>query len=165
MNCWPPPEATFVEFGETETLTVDPAATFTVALALLVVSAALVARTVTDVELATWGAVKSPPLVMVPALTDQVTAVLLVPETLVENCWVPPEARLAVLGETEMLTVDPERALIVMWQRTLAVAFCASVTVTQKYLLRTAVGVPFTAPVPALRAKPEGRLPSLTEYR
>ena len=96
-----------VEVGETATLTLDPAATVTVALAIFVVSAALVARTVTVMAAVTLGAVKLPVLEMLPALADQVTPVLLVPWTLAENCWAAPDATLALVGETEMLTLDP----------------------------------------------------------
>jgi len=107
VNCCPAPEVMVVEEGETATLTLDPAATETVALAIFVVSAALVARTVTVVAAVTLGAVKLPVLEMLPALADQVTPVLLVPCTLAENCWVAPDAILALVGETEMLTLDP----------------------------------------------------------
>lgn len=103
-----------VDVGETETLTLDPAATLTVALALLVVSATLVARTVTELEEVTLGAVNTPVLVIVPALADQVTEVLLLPETVAENCWVPPEARLTLLGETETLTAGPDAGSMVI---------------------------------------------------
>lgn len=96
-----------VDDGETATLTLDPAATETVALAVFVVSAALVARMVTVVAEVTLGAVKLPVLEMLPALADQVTPVLLVPWTLAENCCVAPDATLALVGETEMLTLDP----------------------------------------------------------
>jgi hypothetical protein len=75
-----------VEDGETATLTLDPAPTETTALAVLVVSAALVARTVTVVAAVTLGAVKLPVLEIDPALADQTTDVLLVPCTLAENC-------------------------------------------------------------------------------
>ena len=68
-----------VEDGETATLMLDPAPTETTALAVLVVSATLVARTVTVVAIVTLGAVKLPVLEIVPALADQFTAVLLVP--------------------------------------------------------------------------------------
>jgi hypothetical protein len=41
-----------------------------------------------------------------PALpfTSHVTAVLLVPETLAENCFVPPSCRVALVGVIEMTT-------------------------------------------------------------
>ena len=42
---------------------------------------------------------------IVPALADQVTAVLLVPVTVAVNCWVAPDSTLALAGETETLTV------------------------------------------------------------
>jgi hypothetical protein len=54
------------------------AVTVTVALAYLVVSAALVALTVTVVFAVTVGALNNPALLTVPAVDDQVTAVLLV---------------------------------------------------------------------------------------
>ena len=95
-----------VDDGDTATLTLEPAVTETVALAVLVASARLVARTVTVVAVVTLGAVKLPVLVIAPALTDQITDVLLVPCTVAENCWVAPEAMLALVGETEMLTVE-----------------------------------------------------------
>ena len=60
--------------------------TETVALDLFVVSATLVAVTVTLVLLLTLGAVNIPTLETEPAEADQVTAVLLVPWTVAENC-------------------------------------------------------------------------------
>jgi hypothetical protein len=107
VNCWPVPDVIVVEDGDTATLTLEPADTETVALAIFVVSAALVARTVTVVAAVTLGAVKLPVLVIDPALADQLTPVLLVPWTLAENCCVAPDAILALVGETEMLTLDP----------------------------------------------------------
>jgi hypothetical protein len=72
--------------GETVTLiAVIPGLTVTTALAVLVLSAALAARTVTLVGLVTLGATKLPSLLIDPALADQTTAVLLVPCTLAEN--------------------------------------------------------------------------------
>lgn len=61
-------------------------ATETVALDFLVVSATLVAVTVTLVLLLTLGAVNMPPAETAPDEADQVTAVLLVPWTVAENC-------------------------------------------------------------------------------
>ena len=74
--------------------------TVTLALAFLVVSAALVAVTVTLVLLVTAGAVNTPLLETVPEDADQVTAVLVVPCTEALNCWVPPDVRVALPGET-----------------------------------------------------------------
>jgi hypothetical protein len=80
VNCCPPLGGTVIEVGETATLTLEPVVvTETVALALFVLSATLVARTVTVVEVVTFGAVRVPVLEIVPALADQVTAVLLTP--------------------------------------------------------------------------------------
>lgn len=105
-NCCPAPAVTEADVGETETLTVGvDGAMLTNALALFVGSAALVARTVTAVALVTVGAVKAPELVIDPAVADQVTAVLLVPCTVAENCLLLPEARLTLVGVTATLTV------------------------------------------------------------
>ncbi len=74
--------------------------TVTVALADLVVSATLVAFTVTVSVAVTVGAVNSPVVLTVPEVADHVTAVLLVFVICAENCSVPPEATVAVVGET-----------------------------------------------------------------
>ena len=163
VNCWPAPEVIVVEDGDTATLTLEPAVIETVALAIFVASAALVARTVTVVAAVTLGAVKLPVLVIDPALADQVTPVLLVPWTLAENCCVAPDAMVALVGETEMLTFEPVAGATAMWMRSLAVSPCWSVTLTHAYLRTATVGVPVTAPVLALRDSPEGRAPSATE--
>jgi len=76
------------------------------ALDVLVLSAVLVAVTVTLAVAVTVGAVNRPALEILPALADQVTAVLLVPCTVAPNCCLPPELRLAVVGDTA--TVIPE---------------------------------------------------------
>jgi len=46
------------------------------------------------------GAVSKPVLEIDPALVDQVTLVLVEPLTAAENCWVAPEAIVALVGET-----------------------------------------------------------------
>lgn len=80
VNSCPAPEFMVVEVGETATLTLEAVVvTDTVAAALFVVSATLVARTVMFVAAVTLGAVRYPVLEIVPALADQVTAVLLAP--------------------------------------------------------------------------------------
>lgn len=105
-NCWPAPAVRLGDNGETEILTVVIAGvTLTTALALLLLFATLVARTVTFVVVVTVGAMNSPALEMLPAEVDHVTPVLLVPWTVAENCLLPPELKLAPVGETEMLTV------------------------------------------------------------
>jgi hypothetical protein len=86
-----------------------PAAAFTVtaALADLVPSATLVALTVTVFVAVTVGAVNSPVLLTVPEVADHVTAVLLLLfVTWAENCWLPPETTVAVVGETDTF-IDP----------------------------------------------------------
>ena len=73
----------------------------TVAFATCVGSAALVAVIVTDCEeLIIAGAVYKPVVEIVPTagLTDQVTAVFVVPETVPVNCWLCDADRLAVAG-------------------------------------------------------------------
>ena len=72
------------------------AATVTVAVANLVLSATLVARTVNVPAVA--GAVYRPPVETVPPVADQVTAVLLVPVTVAVNCCVPPVSSEADVG-------------------------------------------------------------------
>src|SRR4051812_10806562 len=81
------------------------ALTVIVALADLLLSAWLVARTVTLVWLETLGAVKRPFEEMLPLDADQVTAVLDEPETEAVNCCVPLEFTLALDGDTETATV------------------------------------------------------------
>jgi hypothetical protein len=78
--------------------------TVTVALAYLVGSATLVALIVTVVFAVTVGALNNPVLLTLPAVADQVTAVLLVFVTWAENCWLAPEATVAVVGEIETFT-------------------------------------------------------------
>ena len=95
------PEASDVELGDTEMLiTGTGGTTVTYALALWLESASLFAVMVTLLLLVTVGGVNRPELDIIPALEDQLTAVLLVHWTVAENCWVPPEATLALVGET-----------------------------------------------------------------
>ena len=62
------------------------------------------------------GAVKKPDDEMLPALTDQVTAVLLVPSILAVNCWVPPEVMVALVGQIDICTlVGPETTIVKTW--------------------------------------------------
>jgi len=96
-------------------LTLTGALTVQVALALLVVSATLVAFTV-QVP-AVLGAVYSPVEETDPPVADQVTAVLVVPLTVAVNCCVPPVLIVALVGATLMPTMTG--ALTV----TLALAF------------------------------------------
>jgi hypothetical protein len=77
----------------------------TTALALLVVSATLVAVTVAEVVLETVGAVNFPNSLMLPFVVDQVTDVLLVPLTNALNCRVPADDTLELVGDTETPTL------------------------------------------------------------
>ena len=74
-------------------------------MAIAVVSATLVAVTVTLVEELTDGAVNRPRVEIVPALACQVTAVLLVAVMVAENCCLPPEEIVAVAGERLIATL------------------------------------------------------------
>ena len=125
VNCCVPPEATVAEVGEMVTATdVDGGVMVTVALADFVVSAWLVALTVTVVVVVTVGAVKRPALEIVPALVDHVTAVFVEPVTVALNCWVPPDATVVEVGEMEMETdmvLPPVLAKPVMARRSAAV--------------------------------------------
>ena len=64
-------------------------------------SACRVASTVIVVDVLTFGAVKSPELVMVPPFAAQLTDVLAVPVTVAVNCWVACDV--SVTGEGEMV--------------------------------------------------------------
>ena len=105
VNCWVPSERMLDEVGETATLT-GSCAGFTVIVdcECLLGSATLVAVTVAVVATVTLGAVNIPLLLIVPPLAVQVTAVFEVWATIAENCCVPADAKLALLGETAMLT-------------------------------------------------------------
>jgi hypothetical protein len=78
--------------------------TVTLALDFFVVSAVLVAVTVTFVLLVTLGAVNIPLLVIAPPVAFQVTAVFEVLLTVAVNSWFPAEMRRDEVGETATLT-------------------------------------------------------------
>ena len=82
----------------------EPAVTTTAAVPDLVVSAALVAVTVTFVLTVTVGAWYRPETEIVPSDADQVTAVFELPATEALNCWVPADWTVAVAGETVTTT-------------------------------------------------------------
>ena len=100
-NCCFPPDATVALKGFTLTaiFCVLGAVTVTVAEALALVDAALVAVTVTYDVVETAGAVRTPLLEIEPAFVDQVTAELLDPLTVATNCCVAPEASVELDGE------------------------------------------------------------------
>jgi len=105
VNCWLPPEETVALAGDTEMDTVPGGSTVTAADPDWVLSAWLVAFTVTVVLEVTVGAVKSPAAEIDPALADQVTAVSDEPPTVAVNCWEPPEETVALVGDMETDTV------------------------------------------------------------
>jgi len=82
----------------------EPAVTTTDAVPDVLVSAALIAVTVTFVLTVTVGAWYRPALEMVPTDADQVTAVFELPVTNALNCWVPADGTVAVAGETVTTT-------------------------------------------------------------
>jgi len=157
------PDETLAVLGVTETLTVgvDPAID-TVALAVLVGSAVLVAVTVTLVEVTTLGATNTPLLEIVPALADHVTLPFLLPETDALNCLLPPELRLTLVGEIVMLTEVPECLFTAIEPWTFALLPWASVTCAQKYFVVALQGFPVIAPVLVLNDMQAGRLPSIS---
>ena len=76
-----------------------------------------------------------------PAVVDQVSAVLVVPVTVAENCCVPPETRVAEVGEIETVTeVNPIPESEILCGLPAAL----SLIVTVPVLGPTAVGVNFT---------------------
>ncbi len=88
------------------TLKTAAAAAFTVRVtnALLLGSDWLVAVTVTEVGVDTDGAVNMPEEFTDPAVVDHVTAGFAVLLTVAISCWVPPEATVAVEGDSATIT-------------------------------------------------------------
>ena len=126
VNCCVPPVSNEAETGETLTATTAGEVTVTVATADLVESAALVALTVKVP--AVLAAVYRPDELMEPPVADHVTAVLLLPVTLAENCCVPPVESDAEPGE--MLTATTAAALTVTVAEADLVVSAALVAVT-----------------------------------
>lgn len=163
VNCCVAPDPTLMLVGETATVIAGAAGvTVTEALACLVTSAAHVAVTVTLVLLLTDGAVNSPPLEIEPAVADQVTAEFQMPRTDAVNCCVLADITVALVGETVTLMVVPVDAEMIMCACSFVEAPRESEALTQKYFDTAAVGVPVTAPVLPLRARPAGNAPSTT---
>ena len=61
---------------------------------------------ITEVLLVTLGAVKTPPLEIVPSLADQATAVLADPLILAVNCCCSCDIRVVVPGEIETVLLE-----------------------------------------------------------
>jgi hypothetical protein len=116
VNGWEWPTCRVAESGAIVTATTGGGleVTVTVAEAVLVLSAALVAVTVKVPGV--LGAVYKPLAEMLPPLVDQLTAALLVPLTLAANCRVLLVCREAVVGEmaaeTEGGTTSVEAAIL-----------------------------------------------------
>jgi len=159
VNCWLPAEMRLDEIGETATLTAaDEGLTVIVDREYWLGSATLVAVTLAVVVAVTLAAVNNPLLEIVPPVADQVTAVFDVLPTVAENCCVPPEGTLALLGETVTLTAVPP--LTTKYTVTSPrFAFGKSVTFTRKLNDPAAVGVPATVPVVVLKDSPGGIVP------
>ena len=100
-NCWVAADASEALRGFTDTVipVLTGGFTVTVAEAFTVVAAALVAVTVTYEVALTVGAVRTPLLEIEPAEVDQMTAVLLDPPTIAENCCEPPDASVELVGD------------------------------------------------------------------
>ncbi len=94
-----------------------------------VVSAWLVAVTVTVVVETTDGAVKSPLLEIVPAEDAHVTAVFVEPLTVATNCCVVPEDSVSLVGVIEMDTPAGAAALMVMGYCAVLLALSCTVIV------------------------------------
>ena len=131
LNCCVPPVRTLAVAGVTaEMETTTGAVTVTVAVEVLVGSAAAVAVMVTVPAVA--GAVNSPDAEIVPALADQLTAVLVVPETVALNCCVPPVRTFAVAGVTAEIetTIGDDVIVTVAVENLVGSAAEVAVTVT-----------------------------------
>jgi hypothetical protein len=128
--------------------------------------AALVAVIVTFVLLDTAGAVNTPLLLMLPALADHVTAVLLVPCMAALNCRLVPEIRVALVGLTVTvivgLAVEIAGALMTIWPCLRRTFPAESSTSNLKLLVPARVGVPVTNPVSGSKLKPLGSVPDIS---
>ena len=82
------------------------ALTLTRAMPCVVGSALLVAVSCTVAGALTFGAVKSPVAVIVPAEDAHVTSALLALDTWAANWWVPPAGNAKLAGETSTCTGD-----------------------------------------------------------
>lgn len=151
VNCCVARARMLTVLGATEIEVTVGALTVTVAEAVFVLSATLVAVTVTLPAAA--GAVSRPALVIVPAEADHVTALLAtVPCTVALNCWVAPIWMLAVAGETEIeVTVGA-----------VTVTVAVAVFVGSAKLVTVIVAVPGVAP--AVKRPAEFIVPELADH-
>jgi hypothetical protein len=98
---------------------------------------------------------------MVPTggLSDHATAVLVLPVTVAENCWVCEIVSDAVAGVKETLT--GEFTVRLSCSDALPYALLA---VTVKLAMLDALGVPLMTPVAEFKVSPAGRVPLLTAH-
>jgi hypothetical protein len=149
--------------GRAVVVIVRLAATVTVELPDAVVSATLVALTVTEAGLGgVAGAVYSPLVEIVPTVefppvtpfTDQVTPVLVVFVTVAVNCWAPEVWTEALAGETETDTAAITVAVAVaVWVESV-VLVAATVTVGGEGWVAGAVYSPLEETVPTVELPP-----------
>jgi hypothetical protein len=122
----------------------------TIACAVCVGSATLVAVTVALVEVVTDGAVNMPLLEIDPALVVQLTAVFEALLTVAENCCVPAEVTLVVAGLTEMVTGAVASTVTVACAYLLVLATLVACTITAVLLATLgAVNKPLDEILPA----------------
>jgi hypothetical protein len=165
-NCWVVAETTAADVGEIQIATGAGGAggsTVTVAWADLVLSAALVAFTVTDVVLVTVGAVNNPLLVMLPFEADHTTAVLEVLLTVAVNSWVEPDEVINDAGAIATTTGVTIWALLMMEIEMVAFPrefFIGSLTLTIKLNEPAVFGLPEISPF-AANDNPGGKEPLL----
>jgi hypothetical protein len=86
-----------------------------------------------------------------------VTAVLLLPVTVAENCWVCEIVSEAIAALTDTLTTE-----LTLRLNCTELLPKALVAVTVKRALTAALGVPVRAPVDGFKASPGGSVPLLT---
>jgi hypothetical protein len=130
-----------------------------VALACTDGSAALFAVTVIDFALVLAGAVNKPLAEMLPALADQVTAVLLVLLTTAVNCTFPPAATEGSAGEICTWTVLTVEVIVTGYARDAVEPEGWLVTVIVNVKVDALVGTPEMLPVSGLRTSPVGNSP------
>jgi hypothetical protein len=134
--------------------------------AIVVLSATLVAVTVALVEELTDGAVNRPLVEIVPALACQVTAVLLVEVKVAENCCLPPEAIVAVAGERSIVTlVDGTTVTSALAMLLSSMALVAVTVTTVDDATEGAVNIPLLEILPAVACQMiSGFLGSLSNF-
>jgi hypothetical protein len=131
----------------------------------LVLSATLVAVTVTVDVVVTLGEVNNPLLEMVPPEADQTTAVFEVLLAVAVNCCEEPEMVVMDAGEIVIATGGTGTVALLIAIEKVAFPrefFTGSVTVTVKAYVPAVVGVPEISPL-VLKNRPAGKLPPVTK--